>query len=77
METALDEFDADVDLDVGLLPAPEVSVQPVGTPLVEEAPPLAPLAPVSTRFGREIRPPARYPQTVIIPADYIELIQQC
>ena len=80
VETALDEVETDVNLDVGFLPAPEVPVPlveapPAEAPLAEA--PAAPPAPVVTRAGREIRPPARYPQTVIIPADYIELIQQC
>ena len=80
VETALDEVETDVNLDVGFLPAPEVpaplaEAPPAEAPLAEA--PAAPPAPVVTRAGREIRPPARYPQTVIIPADYIELIQQC
>ena len=79
-QTVKDEVETDVNLDVGLLPAPEVpaplaEAPPAEAPLAEA--PAAPPAPVVTRAGREIRPPARYPQTVIIPADYIELIQQC
>ena len=64
VETALDGFETDVNLDIGPLPAPEVSVQPVVAPLVEEAPPLALLAPVLTRFGQEIRSQAHYPQHI-------------
>ena len=82
-QTVKDGFEADVNLDVDLLPAPaEVPAPPIEAPPVEvpappaEAPP-APPAPILTRAGRETRPPARYPQTVVIPADYIELIQQC
>ena len=79
-QTVKDGFEADVNLDVDLLPAPaEVPAPPVEAPPVEvPAPPAeAPPAPTVTRAGRETRPPARYPQTVVIPADYIELIQQC
>ena len=82
-QTVKDGFEADVNLDVDLLPAPaEVPAPPVEAPPVEvpaplaEAPP-APPAPTLTRAGRQIRPPARFPQTVVTPADYIELIQQC